>query len=112
MARNFKKDYIAKLAKYDVNGFKVDLYNYLHNVSYAYDYPTFIKLISDDGASKVYCRVSYFKHYDGTGIYRVDTFRLTDIDGNFSQRYDINKLIVEESNRFSLNKLVSICEGL
>lgn len=110
MKRNFKKDYLKKLVNTEINGYKFDLANYLHNPHCEYDYPSFEKIInSDDEYIKVE-RIYYFKYYDGSGQYLKKVYKIPNNNNNWNVIYTLSDKILEESNRFNLNKLLSFCK--
>lgn len=111
MARNLKKDYIKKLINLEVGGgYKLDLANYIHNPNCTHDYPTFVKVISDDGVTVEEKRIYYIKRYDGTGSYMEESYTYRKDQGNWVFLKDIKKKELESANRFNLNKLVSFCK--
>lgn len=111
MARNLKKDYIMKLVKMEVpNGYKFDLANYLHNPSYGYDYPSFIKMIDEDENTITMRRVRYFKYYNGTGEYQEEIYILDKADkGTWQIVKKSSVKVLESSNRFNVKKLIAFC---
>lgn len=110
MARNMKKDYILKIMKMEVpNGYKFDIANYLHNPSYSYDYPSFRKVIAEDEETLTVRRVYYFKHYDGKGEYIEEFFKEIKNGDSWQFVKEHKENILEKSNRFNINKLITFC---
>ena len=111
MSRNLKKEYINKLIKTAApNGYKFDIANYLYNPSYDCDYPAFIKTIEETPETITIKRIYYFKHYDGSGEYIEEVFSKPGKSGNgWSVTKEISKKVLEESNRFSLKKILEHC---
>lgn len=110
MARNKKPEYINKLFKIQTsNGFKVDVANYLYNPSYSHEYPNLER--EDNNTLTV---VRYFKFYNGGGQYEKQIFTLPENkDGNGWQILSpISEEVIEQSNRFSMNKLIKIAETI
>ncbi len=113
MNRNLKPEYINKIRAIEPpNGYKFDIANYLYNPAYGYDYPAFIKLISEDGEKQIYRRIYYFKYYNGTGEYRRETFTRIKNGGawqvvNGSKEYSDE--VIETANRFNIKKLLTFC---
>lgn len=111
MSRNLKPEYIRKLIKTEApKGYKFDLANYLHNPSYAHEYPSFCKTISEDDSAIIQRRVYYMKHYDGSGEYleRMMTFEKTDDGQVWKIAKKVTENILETSNRFNLKKLLAL----
>lgn len=111
MSRNLKRDYILKIMKIDApNGYKFDLANYLHNPSYHYDYPSFIKEIAEDQETITMRRVYYFKYYNGTGEYREEIYKVNKSEeGTWHIVKNPKENMLEESKRFNINKLLTFC---
>lgn len=108
MTRNKKPEYITKLFKIKTsNGFKVDVANYLYNPSYDNDYPNLIKT-----ENNILTVVRYFKFYGGGGQYEKQVFRIPQDSAENTWRIlqPISNEVIEESNRFSLNRLIKIAE--
>ena len=114
MARNLKPANLKKLSQIQTaNGFKVDLANYMYNPSYDHDYPAFIKLTSKTETEKFYTRLYYFKYYDGTGKYFMETYSSQiDHSNSWSIAKNTIQTELEESNRFSLKKLTELTEKI
>lgn len=110
MSRNMKPDYLKKLLHTETpNGYKFDIANYLHNPSYDCEYPAFHKTVSEDETTRTICRVYYFKYYNGTGEYIREVFSVPTSKGGWAVTRSVSKEILETSNRFNLNKLISFC---
>lgn len=111
MTRNLKKDYILKIIKMEVpNGYKFDIANYIHNPSYSYEYPSFIKTIKEDEKTAIIRRVYYYKHYDGSGEYKEEIYK-TEKNGDTWQIIQGRKeSVLEIANRFNIKKLITFCE--
>lgn len=110
MARNLKRDYIKKLINLEVGGgYKFDLANYIHNPNCTHDYPTFVKVVSDDGVTVEEKRIYYIKRYDGTGSYMEESYTYRKDQGSWVFLENVKKNELESANRFNLNKLVSFC---
>lgn len=112
MARNLNKDYIKKLINMEVGGgYKFDLTNYIHNPDCTHDYPTFVKVVSDDGVTVEESRVYYIKHYDGTGSYIEESYTYRKDQGNWVFLHNVKENVLENSSgRFNLKKLVGFCK--
>ena len=110
MARNLKKDYIAKLIKMETkNGYKFDLANYVANPHLSYEYPTFYKVIDSDDEKETIRRVYYMKYYGGTGEYREEIYKRRHDGGEWYTAMDVKEKTLEESSRFNIKKLISFC---
>jgi len=110
MARNRKPEYINKIRKIQApNGYKFDLANYLCNPSYDYDYPSFIKIISEDETTMTLRRVFYFKYYDGSGEYREEIYKRIKNGSEWQIARNTTENVLEKSNRFNINKLLTFC---
>lgn len=110
MARNLKRDYIVKIMKMEApNGYKFDIANYLHNPSYDYDYPSFVKVIDEDEKTETIRRVSYYKYYNGEGEYREETYKIEKDGGNWQVVKSLKENVLESSNRFNIKKLLTFC---
>lgn len=109
MARNLKPDYINKIRKTAApNGYAFDIGNYLYNPSYDYDYPSFIKTVAEDEKTETVRRVSYFKHYDGSGEYTLEVYTRPKSSG-WAVCKTLEEKVLEQSNRFNLKKLLTFC---
>lgn len=108
MARNVKPEYIRRLlATVAPNGYKFDVANYLHNPSFAHEYPSFVKLLAESDERKTFRRVYYFKHYDGNGEYCAETYSLDKRGEGWQIARDVKTEILEPSNRFNLKRLLT-----
>lgn len=108
--RNKKPENIRKLLKIKTsNGFFADVMNYLYNPSYNHDYPNLIKTEND-----TLIVVRYFKFYSGSGRYEKEVFKISKSDDKnlFNILNTVSYEVIEESNRFSLNKLISLAEAV
>lgn len=109
MARNTKPEYIKKLLKLEApKGYKFDVANYLYNPAYGYDYPAFIKIIDEDETTETIRRVYYFKYYGGTGEYKEEIYKRDKSKEGWQVITNRQEKTLEESNRFNLNKLLSL----
>ena len=110
MSRNLKPEYINKLRKIQApNGYKFDLANYIYNPSYDYDYPSFIKKISETETTETYRRVSYFKHYDGSGEYYEEIYTRVKNGEDWQIARNRTENVLEAANRFNIKKLLTFC---
>lgn len=110
MERNLDPEYINKLVNTKApNGYKFDLVNYTQN-PFCSNYPAFAKTIAEDELTLTIKRVYYTKSYDGTGVYVAEVLKVAK-DGRYEARMitDGNKEIVGTGSRFSLKKLLSLC---
>jgi len=114
MARNLKRENLKKLqAIKTTNGFKIDLANYMYNPSFNHEYPNLIKLTSQTETEKFYTNVSYFKHYNGTGEYIMETYsHKIDPTNSWSIANNSKQTEIESSNRFSLKHLIELTEQI
>jgi len=115
MARNHKPENLKKLSQIQTkNNFKIDLANYLYNASYNHDYPSLIKITNETETEKQYTRIYYFKHYNGTGEYILETYTHQKTnDGNPWQISKKQKEIkLEDNNRFNLKHLIELTEQI
>ena len=111
MARNRTPKYINRIRKIEApNGFKFDIANYLYNPSYEYDYPHFMKVIAEDEDTQKIKSVYYEKFYDGTGQYTVQTYHRKKNGPNWQIVTHVTNTLLEKSNRFNINKLLSFCK--
>lgn len=109
MARNRKPEYIKKLINTQApNGYEFDLANYLYNPSYDNDYPSFIKVLSEDENSQTVSRIYYFKYWDGSGEYKQEVYSRPKTEGWAVVKNRTEK-VLEASSRFNLNKLLTFC---
>jgi len=114
MARNLKPANLKKLSQIQTtNGFKIDLANYMYNPSYNHEYPNLIKLTSETTTERFYTTVKYFKRYNGTGYYSMETYSHKIDDSNsWSIANSIKETELEESNRFSMKHLIELAEKI
>lgn len=115
MARNLKKENLKKLAGIETsNGFKIDLANYIYNPSHNYEYPSLVKLTAKTEKEKQYTKVYYFKYYDGTGKYLLETHTVpkSKEDNTWVITKNHKEIELESSNRFSLKHLIEIAEKI
>jgi hypothetical protein len=112
MSRNLKKENLKKLASVTTsNGFKIDLANYIYNPSYDHEYPSLVKILSETETEKHHIRVKYFKRYNGTGTYYVETYTTKKNNDTWQIVTDTKETELETSNRFSLKHLVELAEN-
>lgn len=110
MARNRDPKYIKKLLQTEApNGYKFDIANYLYNPSYDSEYPAFHKVIAEDENTQTIRRYYYFKYYNGTGEYIVDTYQRPKTDG-WAVTKQRESIVLEAANRFSVKKLLSFIQ--
>lgn len=110
MARNTKPEYINKIRALEApNGYKFDIANYLYNPSYNYEYPSFIKMISETEDTQTFRRVYYFKYWDGSGEYNEETFTHKKNGDSWQIVTCRTEKTLESSNRFNVNKLLTFC---
>ena len=111
MARNRKPEYIKKLlGTVAPNGYKFDVANYLYNPNFEHDYPSFKKVLSEDDERITFRSVLYVKYHNGEGHYEAQVFSVPKNEvGGWSVIRDLVTTRLEESSRFSLNKLLSFC---
>lgn len=111
MSRNLKREYLKKLHAIETrNGYKIDLANYIYNPSHDCEYPALTKIIEETPDSITKNRVFYFKYYDGTGMYQVETYTAPKESGTWVICREKNTKDIEPSNRFNLNKLIQLAE--
>lgn len=112
MSRNTTPAYINKIRAIQApNGYKFDIANYLYNPSYDYDYPSFVKMISETETRQTFRRVYYFKHYDGTGEYLREEFSREKAGDAWQVVRDRTETVLEAANRYSVKKLLTFCEA-
>lgn len=105
MTRNTKPEHLRKLAGIKVNGYKVDIANYLYNPAIGCEYPALVKMVNSDETRQEFKCLKYFKYYDGRGEYSVETYS-TEKNGEAWQIVrDRKATVIEESNRYSLDHL-------
>lgn len=111
MARNRTAAYINKIRAIEApNGYKFDIANYLYNPAYGYDYPSFTKVIEETEETETIRRVYYFKYWDGTGEYKAEIYRREKDGENWQIVRGLTKEVLEQSNRFNINKLLTFCK--
>ena len=112
MARNLKRENLKKLSQIETsNGFKIDLANYMYNPSYNHEYPNLIKVTSQTETERFYTNVYYFKHYNGTGEYIMETYSHTiDSSNSWSIANKTKSTELESNNRFSMKHLIQLAE--
>jgi len=110
MSRNIKPEYINRIRAIEApNGYRFDIENYLYNPSFDYDYPSFIKKISETDNTETFRRVYYFKHYNGNGEYLAETFTRKKNGESWQVATNRNETVLEASNRFNIKKLLTFC---
>ena len=110
MARNLKFEYINRIRKIEApNGYKFDIANYLYNPAYGYDYPAFVKMIDETETTQTFRRVYYFKYWDGTGEYKAEEYTREKDGGDWQVVKNHTETVLEQSNRYNVNKLLTFC---
>jgi len=114
MARNLKPANLKKLSQIITsNGFKIDLANYMYNPSYDHEYPNLIQCTHETSTERFYTNVKYFKRYNGTGYYSMETYSHKIDDSNsWSIANSLKEVELEESNRFSMKHLIELAEAI
>ena len=113
MARNLKRENLKKLAAIKTeNGFKVDLANYMYNPHLSYEYPSLVKTIEKTENKVDKQRVYYFKHYNGTGEYITETYTIMRNGNMWGIAQNVKETKIEESNRFNINRLVTLASNI
>lgn len=115
MAKNLKKENLKKLSQVTTtNGFKIDLANYIYNPSSEHDYPSLVKLTGETETEKQYIKVYYFKYYNGTGKYFIETHTapVSKDDNAWVITRNHKETELEENKRFSLKHLVELAEAI
>jgi len=114
MARNLKPANLKKLSQIITsNGFKIDLANYMYNPSFSHEYPNLIQKTSETTTERFYTTVKYFKRYNGTGYYSIETYSHKIDDSNsWSIANSMKETELEESNRFSMKHLIELAEKI
>jgi len=114
MARNLKPANLKKLSQIITsNGFRIDLANYIYNPSYDHEYPNLIKLTHETTTERFYTNIKYFKRYNGTGYYSLETYSHKIDDSNsWSIANSLKEVELEESNRFSMKHLIELAEQI
>lgn len=110
MSRNLKPEYINKIRTIKApNGYRFDIANYLYNPAHGNEYPAFIKMVSETEDTQTFRRVYYFKHYDGSGEYKSETFTGKKEGGEWQIVTGRTENTLEESNRYNVKKLLTFC---
>lgn len=110
MSRNLKPAYINKIRAIEApNGYKFDIANYLYNPAYGYDYPAFVKLISETESTQTFRRIYYFKYHDGTGEYLCEEYTREKNGNAWQVAKNRSETVPEPSNRFNIKKLLTFC---
>ena len=110
MARNMSRDYIRKLVMTKApNGFRFDIENYLHNPHLDHEYPSFKRVVSETADTLTFESIIYFKFWNGTGEYQRKTYTMPRGEG-WHVCTDMKEERIEEANRFSLKRMLAICE--
>lgn len=110
-----KKNYL-KYKAININGFEIDLMSLVYGFAHGDEYPK-LKKKEDTGDRIKFTCYYYFKHYDGTGEYLCEEYFADkkEIDPSKNINYFIAKdrkeRIIENSNRFNLNRLIALCEA-
>jgi len=114
MARNLKPANLKKLSQIKTtNGFRIDLANYMYNPSYDHEYPNLIQCTHETTTERFYTVVRYFKYYDKTGKYFLETYSHKIDDSNsWSIAQKVKETELEESNRFSMKRLIELAEQI
>ena len=114
MARNRKPANLKKLSQIQTtNGFRIDLANYMYNPSYDHEYPNLLKLTHETTTERFYTNIKYFKRYNGTGYYTLETYSHKIDDSNsWSIANSLKEVELEESNRFNMKHLIELAEQI
>jgi len=114
MARNLKPANLKKLSQIQTtNGFRIDLANYMYNPSYDHEYPNLLKLTHETTTERFYTNIKYFKRYNGTGYYSLETYsHKIDHSNSWSIANSLKEIELEESNRFSMKRLIELAEQI
>jgi len=114
MARNLKPANLKKLSQIKTsNGFKIDLANYMYNPSYDHEYPNLIQCTHETSTERFYTTVKYFKRYNGTGYYSMETYSHKIDDSNsWSIANSLKETELEDANRFSMKHLIELAEQI
>lgn len=111
MAKNLKVAYLKKLRDLETkNGYKVHLSQYIYGFAHGDEYPKLRKLISETPEVLKYSEVYYFKYYNGTGKYFYKEYEVPNNNDVVNFVRESQEKELENSNRFSLNKLVALAE--
>jgi IMP cyclohydrolase len=70
-----------------------------------------VKLLTETETQKQYIRVKYFKHYNGTGTYYLETYSTKKNNDTWQIVTDIKETELETCNRFSLKHLIELAEA-
>ena len=118
MARNFKIDYLKKLAAITTkNGFKCDLLNYIKNPHLKHSYPNFQKVIEETEEKTVVKSIYFFKYYGGTAEIIEEVYTLSKKEaenfGGWCMEQDRKERVLADLGkaRFNLNQLLEYCEN-
>lgn len=113
MARNRKKDYIKKLLSIrTANGYKIDIGNYLYNPSFDNDYPALRKVIEETPDTITFSTVCFMKYYDGTAEYKERIYSAPNTGDTWNIVDRESERVLETAKRFSLTRLVELCESI
>lgn len=111
MSRNLSAAYINKIRKMEVpNGYKFDIANYIYNPSLDNEYPSFRKILEDDGKTIKIKRIYYMKYYNGGGEYIEETYEAESNGETWQICKHRSETVLEAANRFSINHLISFCK--
>lgn len=112
MSRNTSVENLRKLAAIKVGDWKIDIANFVYNPSHSYEYPSLVKALREDEDRKYFVRISYFKHYDGSGEYSVETYSRRKEGGADPQGWQIvtdsKDKVLEAADRFSMSRLKAL----
>ena len=113
MARNLKRENLKKLAAIKTeNGFKMDIASYMYNPSYNYEYPSLVKTLEESEIEVKKQRIYYFKYHNGTGEYIAETYNMIKDGNTWGIAKNVKETKIEESNRFNLNRLVTLANNM
>ena len=114
MAKNLKPTNLKKLSQIKTtNGFRIDLANYMYNPSYDHEYPNLIQCTHETSTERFYTTVKYFKRYNGTGYYSMETYSHKIDDSNsWSIANSLKETELEDANRFSMKHLIELAEQI
>jgi len=114
MARNLKPANLKKLSQIQTtNGFRIDLANYMYNPSYDHEYPNLIQCTHETSTERFYTTIKYFKRYNGTGYYSIETYsHKINPSNSWSIANSLKQTELEESNRFSMKHLIELVEAI
>ena len=111
-SRNTKPEYIRKLLAVNVNGFKVDIGNYLQNPAYGCEYPALIKQTGESEGLRHYMAVKYFKYYGGRGEYSKETYSLKKSETGWSIVQNHVETVIEQNDRYSFPHLQELAKAI